>query len=99
MLAGPEEFTYLEIVEVLETLQDLPHRRQVRIPITLAKVLIRGLAMLGIGRLVPDQVPRLLLEKSSDSSAASVDLQFKPTRFEDALPLLLQRGMAPPAKK
>ena len=98
VLAGPEEFTYLEIVEVLETLQDLPHRRQVRIPITLAKVLIRGLAMLGIGRFVPDQVPRLLLEKSSDSSAAAVDLQFKPTRFEDALPLLLQRGMAPPTE-
>jgi len=98
VLAGPEEFTYLEIIKILETLQELPHRRQIRIPITLAKALIRGLAMLRIGRLVPDQVPRLLLEKSSDSSAASVDLQFKPTRFEDALPLLLQREMAPPTE-
>lgn len=91
VLAGPEQFTYLEIVEILENLQGLPHRQQLRIPTTLAKILIYGLANLRIGRLVPDQIPRLMLDKSCDSSAATLDLEFKPQRFADALPALLKR--------
>ena len=92
VLAGPEEFTYLELVDALETLQGLPRRRRIRIPIAMARLLIGGLATIGMGSYVPDQVPRLLLQKSSDSSAAARDLRFDPVPLARALPALLERG-------
>jgi NADH dehydrogenase len=89
VLAGPEEFTYLQLVEKLETLQGLPRRWRIRIPVPVATMLIRGCALLGMGSYVPDQVQRLLLHKSSDNSAARRDLQFQPRSLADALPAIL----------
>jgi uncharacterized protein YbjT (DUF2867 family) len=94
VLAGPQDFTYLELVRELERLQGLPRRTQVRVPITVAKTLISGLALLGVGRFVPDQIPRLLLDKSNDSSAAKRDLQFEPKSLKYSLPVLLRRDAA-----
>lgn len=92
VLAGPQDFTYLELVRELERIQGLPRRLEVRIPITVAEILVRGLAVLGVGRFVPDQIQRLLLDKSTDSSAAKRDLQFEPRPLNYSLPLLLRRN-------
>jgi NADH dehydrogenase len=91
VLAGPENFTYLQLVDRLEALQGLPRRWRIPVPVALARVLIGCLGVLGIGNYVPDQVPRLLLPKSYDSSAAVRDLQFTPRSLEEILPLLLAR--------
>ena len=40
---------------------------------------------LGVGGYVPDQIPRLLLAKDSDSSAAVRDLGFSPRSLEEGL--------------
>jgi 2-alkyl-3-oxoalkanoate reductase len=90
VLAGPEEVSYLELVAKLEAIQGLARRRRIRIPITMARVLTRMLSALGSGSYVPDQIPRLLLSKSSDSSAALRDLQFDPKTLDQALPSLLE---------
>jgi len=90
VLAGPQDFTYLELVRELERIQGLPRRMEVRVPITVAEILVRGLAVLGVGRFVPDQIPRLLLDKPTDSSAAKRDLQFEPKPLKSSLPLLLR---------
>ena len=92
VLAGPEELSYLELVEKLETLQGLPRRRRIRIPISIARIMIRTLSSLGMGSYVPDQVPRLLLYKSSDNSAERRGLQFEPKTLDQALPTLLKSG-------
>ncbi len=85
VLAGPEEMTYLEIVERIEETLGLPARRRIFVPVALAKMTIRGLALLGLGGYVPDQIPRLLLAKSCDSAAATRDLGFSPRRLEEGL--------------
>jgi len=93
VLAGPESLTYLELVEKLETLQGLPRRWRVHLPVAFAKALIGGLSTLGVGNYVADQVPRLLLLKSHDSSQAVRHLQFSPRSLEEVLPALLERGV------
>ena len=89
VLAGPESMTYLELVARLEALQGLPRRRRIRVPVVAARVAIRLLSTFGLGGYVPDQVPRLLLEKAHDSSVARRELGFAPRRLEAVLPALL----------
>ncbi|MEE8524357.1 MAG: NAD-dependent epimerase/dehydratase family protein [Thermoanaerobaculia bacterium] len=88
VLAGPEEITYLELVERLEKALGLPRRRRLHIPLAAAKLLIHGASRLGVGGYVPDQIPRLLLAKSSDNSAAVRDLGFSPRSLEEGLKAL-----------
>lgn len=90
VLAGPEEFSYLELVAELERIQGLERRRRIHVPIRVAELAIRGLCALGLGSYVPDQIPRLLLPKSTDSSLARVDLGFDPKPLAEALPPLLR---------
>lgn len=85
VLAGPEEMTYLEIVERIEKTLELPARRRIFVPVALAKIAIHGAALLGLGGYVPDQIPRLLLAKSCDISAAARDLGFSPRTLEHGL--------------
>ena len=90
VLAGPHSLTYLELVEKLETIQGIPRRWRISVPVAVARGLIGGLATLGVGSYVPDQVPRLLLHKPRDYSEAARDLQFTPRSIEEALPSLLK---------
>ncbi len=88
VLAGPEEMTYLELVGRLEEILDLPRRWRLHIPLAAARLAIRAASLLGVGGYVPDQIPRLLLEKSSDNSAAVRDLGFAPRSLEEGLKAL-----------
>ena len=85
VLAGPEELSYLELVGRIEKILDLPRRRRIHLPVTLARVAIWAASRLGVGGYVPDQVPRLLLPKSADNSAAMRDLAYSPRSLEDGL--------------
>ncbi len=82
VLAGPEEMTYLELVGRLETFLGLPRRRRIHVPVALARIAIGAASTLGLGGYVPDQIPRLLLVKSADSTAAARDLDFSPRTLE-----------------
>jgi 2-alkyl-3-oxoalkanoate reductase len=85
VLAGPDEMTYLELVERLEEALGLPRRRRVHVPLAAARLLIFAASRLGVGGYVPDQIPRLLLDKSSDSAAAVRDLGFAPRSLAEGL--------------
>ncbi len=85
VLAGPEEMTYLELVGRLEGILGLPRRRRIHVPLALARLAIGTASALGLGGYVPDQVPRLLLEKSSDITAAARDLAFSPRTLEEGM--------------
>ncbi len=85
LLAGPEEMTYLELVERLEQVLELPARRRIHVPIAIAKLAITLASRLGLGGYVPDQIPRLLVAKSCDISAAFRDLDFSPRTLDDGL--------------
>lgn len=88
-LAGPEEMTYAELVARLERALGVKPRRRVRVPILLARCGIAIASRLGIGPYVPDQLPRLLIAKSSDISAAVRDLGFAPRGLEEGIAPLL----------
>ncbi len=85
VLAGPEEMSYLELVERLERALDLPARRRVFVPVAAARLAIGIAGRLGLGGYVPDQIPRLLVAKSCDVSAAARDLDYSPRALEDGL--------------
>ena len=87
ILAGPEEMTYLEMVEHLERLTRVRRRRRIHVPIPVAHSIFFVSSRLGLGNYVPDQIPRLLLEKSSDYTAATRDLGFSPAKLEHRLNL------------
>ena len=90
VLAGPEEMTYLELVSRLESLLQLSSRRRMHIPFPVMKLSARTMGRFAPGGLVPDQIPRLLLAKSTDNSAAIHDLGFAPGRLEERLVLRAQ---------
>ena len=87
MLAGPEEMTYLELVCRLESLLRLSPRRRIHIPLAVVKLAAHAMGRFAPGGIVPDQIPRLLLAKSTDNSAATQDLGFAPGRLEERLVL------------
>ena len=88
LLAGPESLSYLELIERLERILNLPRRRRIRVPLWIARSLIRAMSTFGIGGYVPDQIPRLLLAKETDSTAARRDLGFNPRGLEAGLAAL-----------
>jgi NADH dehydrogenase len=90
VLAGPEELTYLELIERVERMLDLPRRRRIHVPLCAARILFGTLGRMGIGPYVPDQIPRLLLAKSADITAARRDLDFQPRDLESGLRPLLR---------
>ncbi len=92
VLAGPEEMTYLELVARLEQALGLPRRRRVHVPLVAARLAIALASWLNAGGYVPDQIPRLLLVKSSDISAAVRDLGFLPRPLEDGVAALKGAG-------
>jgi NADH dehydrogenase len=92
-LAGAEAMSYLRLVERIERFLGLPRPRvRVRVPVALARLVVSLNAALGRAGLVRDQIPRLLLPKSADSSRAARDLGYEPVVLEKGL---LRSGAVP----
>lgn len=89
VLAGPETMSFTGLVERLEKMLMLSPRRRFRVPLWLARLLFTLGGRLGVGPYVPDQLPRLLLPKSSDITAAVRDLDYAPRTVEVGLRPLL----------
>jgi nucleoside-diphosphate-sugar epimerase len=85
-LAG-EEVSFDVLVDRISSRLGL-RRAKVHIPVAAAKVMIGAAGVFGVGP-APDQVDRLLLKKSSDSSRAKRDLSFSPAGIEALLGRLL----------
>ncbi|MBI3553532.1 MAG: SDR family oxidoreductase [Elusimicrobia bacterium] len=79
-LAGPRDYRFVDIWRLLDGASG---RRVLPIPVPAA--FLRAACALTLGSLAPDQAARLLVKKSSDSSAAIRDLGFKPRPLEELL--------------
>ena len=84
ILAGPEEFTYNELVA------RIARTRSVRaLPMHVPIPAVRALALLaravGSHIMVNDQIDRLMVPKSADISAARADLAFYPISFAEGI--------------
>jgi NADH dehydrogenase len=88
-LAGPEELTLLELVERIEAHLGVARRRRIHVPLPVARLGVELAALLGRSGVVRDQLPRLMLEKSADSSLAARELGYAPRRLEDGLRAVL----------
>ncbi len=87
-LAGPEEMTYNELINKILNCLHIK-RTKVHVPIPIFRIASLIASILGVKSFVPDQIPRLLYEKSSDISLARRDLHFSPIKFERGLEILL----------
>lgn len=91
VLAGPEEFTYTELLREVMRIKGVK-KNMIRIPIWALRLAAQVFSLAGMKRppLVRDQIPRLVCEKSADISAARRDLGFNPrpmrTFLLDAVP-------------
>ena len=85
-LAGPEEMTYLQLIERLAAYFGTRPRR-VRVPAAALHGAALLLALLPLEHppLVADQVPRLLSPKPYEIAAAAAELGFEPRRIEEGL--------------
>jgi len=85
-LAGPEEISYLDLVERLAAYFGTRPRR-VRVPGTILHGAALLLALLPLRHppLYADQVPRLLSPKPYEIDAAAAELGFRPRRLEEGL--------------
>jgi nucleoside-diphosphate-sugar epimerase len=81
-LAGPEDFAYKEFVDLISKIKK-KKRIKIHLPILSLRIVAHILAMLKIKRpfIVRDQIPRLIIRKSSDISAAQADLDFHPQKI------------------
>ena len=85
-LAGPEEITYLRLIERLAAFFGTRPRR-VRVPAAVLQGAALLLAFLRLRHppLYADQVPRLLSPKPYEIAAAAADLGFRPRTLEEGL--------------
>jgi nucleoside-diphosphate-sugar epimerase len=85
-LSGPDEFTYVKLVETIARTMNL-HRKYIIIPIFWIRVFAGLIALSGSKRpsLVKDQIPRLLSEKSSDISLARSEFGYNPRSIDQFL--------------
>ncbi len=81
-LAGPEDFTYKEFVNMILKIKK-KKKIKIHLPIISIKIAAQILAVLKIKRpfIVKDQISRLMTIKSSDISAAQADLDFNPKKI------------------
>jgi NADH dehydrogenase len=84
VLAGPESMTFLDLVDRLAARAGVP-RRIVRVPALPLRAAVALLAPFGKGSLVPDQIPRLRVEKPSRIEEARRHLDFRPRSLEEGL--------------
>ena len=84
-LAGPENFTYNELIDRIMLIKKI-RRARVSVPLFLIEMMARVSALFfGDRFLIADQVPRLVSEKSSDISLAARELSFKPKKIDEFL--------------
>ena len=84
-LAGPENFTYNELIDRIMLIKKI-RRARVSVPLFLIEMMARVSALFfGDRFLIVDQVPRLVSEKSSDISLAARELSFKPKKIDEFL--------------
>jgi len=82
VLAGPEEFTYVEFLREVMRAKGVK-KPMVHLPMWLLRLAAQVFALFDLKRpaLVKDQIPRLLCEKNADIDAARRDLGFEPARL------------------
>lgn len=90
ILSGPEEMTYLELIERLSKITG-KKAKKIFIPVVIAKIIAALLSFFPQRMLVRDQIPRLLSKKSSDITLAVKDFGYHPRSLEDGIHELLKR--------
>jgi NADH dehydrogenase len=83
-LAGPEVLTYNALVDRIAAHFGVK-RFKLHLPISLVKFTAMILSKLGINILVPDQIPRLLCEKSYKIDLAKEELNYSPSFIEEGI--------------
>jgi len=84
VLAGPEELTYDELVDRVALYFGVK-RFKMHLPAGLIKFGATVMSGLGINILVPDQIPRLLCEKSFRIDLAREKLDYSPRSLEESI--------------
>lgn len=79
-VTGPKKFNYIELIDSICSPIG-KKKRTLFIPIIAIKALIYISSFLRIMELVPDQLPRLTMDKKHDITAAIRDYDFKPTSY------------------
>lgn len=90
LLAGPEEFTYNELVSKIIKILKLK-RIKIYLPVIFVKIFLNFLSILKLNLFVKDQLPRLLVVKSADIGSSIKDLNFRPRNFNKGLSELLNK--------
>ena len=84
VLAGPEELTYDELVDRVALYFGVK-RFKLHLPAGLVKFIATVMSGLGINTLTPDQIPRLLCEKSFGIDLAREKLDYSPRSLEEGI--------------
>ena len=84
VLAGPEELTYDELVDRVALYFGVK-RFKLHLPAGLVKFIATVMSGLGINTLTPDQIPRLLCEKSFGIDLAREKLGYSPRSLEEGI--------------
>ena len=91
ILAGPEEFSYNEIVSLLLKIFKV-NKFKIYLPLFLIKFLALFFYIIKRDIIVRDQIPRLLCKKSADIDSAKKDLNYNPRKFEIGIRKILNSG-------
>ncbi|HIA32078.1 MAG TPA: hypothetical protein EYN83_02280 [Nitrospinaceae bacterium] len=83
-MAGPEELTYDDLVDRIAIYFGVK-RFKLHLPADLIKFGATVTSRLGINILVPDQIPRLLCEKSYGIDLAREKLDYSPRSLEESI--------------
>jgi len=89
-LAGPEEFTYNELVDKILNETGLK-RIKFFIPVIFAKIILEFFSLFKLNFFVKDQLPRLLSAKPADISPAVTDFNFQPRDFSRGFKEILNK--------
>ncbi len=84
VLGGPEEMSFNDLVDRLCAFRK-KHRYKIHLPVVLMQGIVISMVALGIGNIVPDQIPRLLCSKDADTGEARSLLQYDPRPLEAGL--------------
>ena len=84
ILAGPEELIYDDLVDRIAAYFNVK-RFKLHLPAGLVKLAATVMSNLGVNILVPDQIPRLLSEKTYDIDVAREVLNYSPCCLEDGM--------------
>lgn len=84
VIAGPEVFTYNEIIDQIAG-QMRVGRLKIHVPVIVIATLAKFMQMIRLDVVVRDQIPRLLCEKPTDISLAVRHLNYKPKTFKNGL--------------